>query len=112
MMISDDVLLLCSIQGQFQQGGILYRCTFDNQESCNLQQQVSGDDFDWIIGYGQLFRPRGPSADHSQSTARGTNLIAQLFKKNDMMNVVIINYFSWALDSLDKFYFNRRLCLC
>ena len=81
MLICVAVLLSCSIQGQFQQGGILYRCTFDNQESCNLQQQVSGDDFDWIIGYGQLFRPRGPSADHSQSTARGTIPVAQLFKK-------------------------------
>lgn len=61
------------ISGQFTQGGLLYQCTFDNQQTCNLQQQAIGDDFSWLIGYGQLFRPRGPAADHSQANARGTH---------------------------------------
>ena len=77
--------------GQFQQSGILYRCSFDNQETCNLQQQVSGDDFDWIIGYGQLFRPRGPAADHSASNARGkdSNTVVYISNCNSKRELTI-----------------------
>ncbi|XP_066300036.1 MAM and LDL-receptor class A domain-containing protein 1-like [Branchiostoma lanceolatum] len=62
----DDVQIsdgLCGAQGS---------CTFENNDLCTWSQDLSNDDFDWLLGQGSTGSQfTGPDSDHTLGTALG-----------------------------------------